>query len=239
VNTAEIISRLSVKQHNKLLNFAHWIGTPVITSLHQKGSWVHHMDFQPPIVLVLAILTAATALAVPAYYGSRKPGYSHVRHTISELGEVGSPVGAHVSYIGFVSIALSLWLTLIVAAQVCPAGATEVLWMLSMVGTGYFGGAIFRCDQGAPVFGTWRNTLHNVFGSLEYLGALGAFSSLRLNSYWAPLAEVMEYAVPVILVCFLGLSFPHRFRGLFQRVAETTIFAGVVGMGIWVYRAST
>ncbi|WP_171092336.1 DUF998 domain-containing protein [Usitatibacter rugosus] len=195
------------------------------------------MDLQPLVALVLAALTAATALAVPVYFGNRKPGYSHLRHTISELGEVGSPVGAQVSYVGFVSIALLLWLFLVVAAQSAPGGSSEVFWMLSLVGVGYFGGAIFRCDSGAPAFGTWRNTLHNVFGALGYLGAAAAFSTLRFSSYWAPLSDVMGYAVPLVLVCLLGLSFPHGFRGLIQRVAETTIFAGVAGMGFWVYRA--
>jgi len=192
----------------------------------------------PVIALFLAILAAAAAAVVPAYFGTKVPGYSHVRHTISELGEAGSPVGAQVSHVGFVSIALLLWLFLLVAAQLVPEEAKDVLWMLALVGAGYFGGALFRCDPGAPAFGTWRNTFHNIFGSLEYIGALGAFSSLARSSYWAPLSDVMAYAVPIVLVCFFGLTFPHRFRGLAQRVAETIIFAGVVLLGIWVYRAS-
>ena len=194
------------------------------------------MDLYPLVALVLAALTATTAAAVPAYFGIRKPGYSHVRHTISELVEVGSPVGARVSY-GFESIAILLWLFLLVAAQSSPTGSTDVFWTLSLVGVGYFGGGIFRCDPGAPPFGTWRNTLHNLFGSLEYLGAAATFSMLKFSSFWSPLSDVMAYAVPLVLFCFLGLSFPHKFRGLVQRVAETTIFAGVAAMGFWIYRA--
>jgi hypothetical protein len=47
----------------------------------------------------------------------------------------------------------------------------------------------------------------------------------------------MAFAIPLVLVCFFGLTFPHRFRGLVQRVAETAIFAGVAAIGFWIYRA--
>ena len=144
----------------------------------------------PLLSLVLAVLTAVSAAFVPAYYGNRKPGYSHVRDTISELGETGSPVGRPVSYVGFLAIGVLLWLFLIVAAHVVPPGSAKAFWALSLVGAGYVGGAILRCDPGAPVVGSWSNGFHNLFGFGEYVGA----------------------------------------------AAETTIFAGIVLIGVWVYR---
>jgi hypothetical protein len=45
----------------------------------------------------------------------------------------------------------------------------------------------------------------------------------------------MEYAGGLAAVCLLGISFPNPFRGFIQRVAETTIFSGIVLMGIWIY----
>jgi hypothetical protein len=196
------------------------------------------MGWQPLLSLVLAVLAAASAAAVPAYFGTRKPGYSHVRDTISELGETGSPVGARVSYGGFVATAILLWLFLVVAAAASPRGSTEAFWWLSLVGAGYFGGAIFRCDPGAPLLGSWHNGLHNLFGAAEYIGAAVAFSLLKFDAFWEPLSDVLEYAGGLVAVCLWGMSFPHRFRGLIQRVAETTIFAGVVLMGVWVFRGA-
>jgi hypothetical protein len=192
----------------------------------------------PILALLLAVVTAVTAASVPAYFGSRKPGYSHLRHTISELGEIGSPVGRSVSYIGFLSTGISLWLFLFVAAEALPHESTEVFYLLSLVGAGYVGGAIFRCDPGAPLIGSWRNTFHNIFAALEYVGAAGAFTTLKRSEFWSPLSELMVYAGGLVLVCLWAISFPHPFRGLVQRVAETTIFLGVVLMGWWVYRAS-
>ncbi len=194
------------------------------------------MFSSPILALVLASLTAASAAVVPVYFGRRKPGYSHLRDTISELGETGSPVGGLVSYVGFVATGVLLWLFLVVAAGASPNGSTEAFWWLSLVGAGYFGGAIFRCDPGAPLLGSWHNNLHNVFGVAEYVGAAVAFSMFKFDAYWSPLSDVLEYAGGLVAVCLLGMSFPHGFRGLIQRVAETTIFAGVLLIALWVYR---
>jgi hypothetical protein len=193
------------------------------------------MTEMPLLSLVLAVLTAVSAAFVPAYFGRQKPGYSHVRDTISELGETGSPVGGRVSYVGFMLIGILLWLFLIVAAQVVPSEAAESFLFLSLIGAGYVGGAIFRCDPGAPPFGSWQNGLHNLFGFGEYAGAAGGFAILKESDYWSPLSSVMEYAGGLVAVCLLGISFPNPFRGFIQRVAETTIFSGIVLMGIWIY----
>lgn len=196
------------------------------------------MNPLPALAFVLAVLSAATAAGVPLYFGNRKPGYSHIRHTISELGEAGSPIGARVSYIGFVSTGVSLWLFLFVASEACPCGSTASFYWLYLVGAGYVGGAIFRCDPGAPLIGSWRNNLHNLFGGLEYVGAAAAFSTLKRDAFWSPLSNLMVYAGGLVLVCLWAISFPHPWRGLIQRIAETTIFAGVVLMGWWVYGAT-
>jgi hypothetical protein len=195
------------------------------------------MNLLPTIGLGLAVLSAALAASVTIYFGRRKPGYSHLRHTISELGEIGSPVGKSVSYFGFISIGVALWLFVVIAAQLVPHQA-DVFLMLSLVGAGYVGGGIFRCDPDAPFIGTWRTVLHNTFGALEYVGAAAAFLSLKQNEFWSPLAEVMSFAGGIVLLCFAGLTFPHPFRGLVQRIAETVIFGGVVLIGWWVYRGS-
>jgi hypothetical protein len=113
------------------------------------------------------------------------------------------------------STGISLWLFLIAVAEASPRAADDGFWMLA-----------------------WRNTLHNVLGALEYVGAAAAFSTLRFTQFWSPLSNLMSFAAGLVLLCLWGMSFPHPFRGLVQRVAETTIFAGVVTMGWCVYRAS-
>jgi hypothetical protein len=195
------------------------------------------MNLLPTTALALAILSAILAAAVPIYFGRRKPGYSHLRHTISELGETGSPVGESVSYFGFIAVGVSLWLFLIVAAKLLPS-ETAIFVLLSLVGAGYVGGGIFRCDPDAPFLGSWRTTLHNLFAVLEYFGAAAAFMELKRSEVWEPLSDVMSYAGGVVLFSLAPLGFAHPFRGLVQRIAETIIFGGIVMIAWWVYRAS-
>lgn len=190
------------------------------------------------LALVLAVLAAVSAYLVPAHFGRLKPGYSHLRHTISELGEAGSPISLRVSYLGFVPIGLFVWAYLGVSAIIMPGSATEPLGLLALVGLGYVGGGIFRCDAGAPLTGSVSTLLHNVFGVGEYLGAAAAFSMLRFDAYWSSLSDVFLIASGAIIVCLWGISFPHPLRGLVQRVAEALIFGGIVLMGWWVFRGS-
>lgn len=194
------------------------------------------MNNLPSVALLLAIVAAITAAAVPVYFGSRKLGYSHLRDTISELGEVGSPLGRSVS-IGFLVTGILLWLFAFVASKALPHEPTEVFFLLALVGLGYVGGAIFRCDPGAPLLGSWRNTFHNIFAAFEYVGAAGAFTTLQRSEFWSPLSGPMAYAGGFVLICLCAISFPHPYRGLVQRVAESVIFLGVILMGWWVYRA--
>jgi len=191
------------------------------------------------LALILAVLAAISAYIVPAYFARLKPGYSHLRHTISELGESGSPIGMRVSYLGFVLIGLLVWAYLGVTALVLPGNASGPLGFLALVGLGYVGGGVFRCDAGAPFLGSISNVLHNIFGAGEYLGAAAAFSLLRSNGYWSSLSDVLLFASGTIVFCLWGISFPHPFRGLVQRVAESLIFGGIALMGWWVYREST
>jgi hypothetical protein len=188
-------------------------------------------------VLTLSLITAIYAVIVPIYFGHRKPGYSHVRHTISELGEVGSPVERGVALFGFVPIGVLVCLLLLAMANSAPWVSREMLFMLSLVGAAYVGAAIFPSDPDAPMFGTWRNGAHNVLGTLEYLGAAGAFLSLERDEFWEPLSSIGEYSGIVVLACLGGLGFAHPFRGLVQRIAETIIFAGMVVMAWFVYKA--
>lgn len=91
----------------------------------------------------------------------------------------------------------------------------------------------------SPPRGSRANILHNLFCAGEYLGGAAAFALLRAEPFWGWLGEAGVYASGGILVCLWGISFPHPLRALVQRVAETLVFAGLVLMAWWVYRAST
>lgn len=186
----------------------------------------------------LGALILVAAIAVPAYCGWRKPGYSHLRHTISELGEAGSPVAVQAA-VGFVTIGVIVWLLLAIVASTSTFVPREALWQFSLVGVGYVGGGLFACDRGAPVFGTMRNAVHVVCAILEYAGAAAAFAVLSREAAWTSITPALSYATPVVLICFWGIGFPHPLRGLVQRVAEAVIFVGLALLGFVVSHAGT
>lgn len=184
--------------------------------------------------LILAVLAAAMAAIVPIYLGRLKPGYSHMRHTLSELGEAGSPVGRVVSIYGILTGFL-IWAFLFFAAGAAQHVSQEIFFMVSLVGVGYVGGSIFPCDKEGPLFGSWRTSLHNIFAGLEYVGAAGAFFTLERDAA-QPLSSAFKFAGFVVIAGFFGASFPNPFRGLSQRIAETIIFGGMIVMAWWIYR---
>jgi hypothetical protein len=106
------------------------------------------------------------------YFGHRRPGYSHVRHTISELGEIGSPSSQVVSLgvflpVGVGCLVAARWS----AGRLEGSELSEGLSTLALsIAIGYVVGAIFRCDPGCPLAGSWRQGIHNLGGGIEYVG---------------------------------------------------------------------
>jgi hypothetical protein len=92
------------------------------------------------------------------YFGHRRSGYSHVRHTISELGESGSPSSQIVSLGVFLPVGVGCLLVARWSAdRLKGSELSEGLSTLALsIAIGYIVGAIFRCDPGCPLAGTAR-----------------------------------------------------------------------------------
>jgi hypothetical protein len=169
------------------------------------------------------ILVACTALFLVAgihFFGRRRPAYSHLRHTISELGEQGAADMRGVSWGLFFPVGLALawtWFTL-------APSAPQVAALAAVIAIGYIGAALFPCDPGSPVQGSWRQTLHNIAGGVEYIG--GAICLARLGSN-QPLFMVLA-GVVFVVATLLSAPFAARVRGLAQRVAECCLFGGLL-----------
>ena len=106
---------------------------------------------------IAALLLFAGIFAV----GLITPGYSHVRQTVSELGEVGSPG----------QIAFSVLLCLVAACLIIFAGA--VAHSLRELGhstlPAWFLGAMAISTAGVGLF-AYPEPLHNIFGMSETVG---------------------------------------------------------------------
>ena len=175
--------------------------------------------------LALTSLAAVYLVAGLVVLAPRKAGYSHIKHSISELGEIGAPDQRFVALGLFLPIGLLLLLVAILVHPASPAAATLAL----CVTIGYLGAAAFPCDPGSPLFGTTRQTLHNLAGAVEYAG--GGFALMALA---ASLGQPFKIAGFIVLGTAIALSVlpSNSVRGIIQRVAEACLFGGIA-LAIW------
>jgi hypothetical protein len=178
--------------------------------------------------MLAAAITAAAAtylLVSLVVLAPRKVGYSHVRHTISELGETGAADQRLVALGVFLPVGLLLLLAAGLAHPASPTVATLAL----CIAVGYLGAAAFPCDLGSPLLGTTRQILHNIAGAVEYAG--GGFALLTLAE---SLGQPFKAAGLVVLGTAIALSIlpSDSARGALQRVAEACLF-GSLAWAAW------
>lgn len=177
----------------------------------------------PAMMLTLAAAVyLSTALVV---LGARKPGFSHLRHTISELGESGAPQCRLVAAGVFLPVGLGMLLAAWLARCLGPGMSALAL----CIAVGYLAAAAFPCDPGSPISGSWRQALHNLGGTVEYVG--GALVLLQIAGQAGQPFRALGLAV---LGAAIAISAPPlaKVRGLVQRVAELCLF-GALALAAW------
>ncbi|GHG90943.1 DUF998 domain-containing protein [Comamonas sp. JC664] len=194
-------------------------------------------------LLLSALLVMALGVLPPFWFARRRPGYSHVRSTVSELGESGAPDALRVAWLGFAPAGLAvLVFSALLHAQLTSLGADgTAAVLLSLLGVSYVGAAVFPCDAGAPFWGTWKNQMHNLVAGLGYFGAgAGLLEMKRVFEdlpTLAPLSPISGLLGPVILLGVFVLSFESPVRGLIQRTVEGLVFGWMLVVGAWLMAA--
>ena len=172
------------------------------------------------------LATAITAVAATYLFASlialapRKAGYSHIKHTISEIGESGAPNQHFVAFGLFLPIGLLLLLVAYLVRPFAPAAAALSL----CIAIGYIGAAVAPCDPGSPLSGTARQALHNLAGAVEYIG--GGFALMALAETFG---QPFKSAGFIVLGTAIALSVipSNSVRGIIQRIAEACLFGGL------------
>lgn len=175
------------------------------------------------MLVCLAGLANLLLVAGLLYFGQRKSAYSHFRHTISELGETGSPLQHQVAWGFFMPLALLLAsLAYLLSDSSLPKALAQLAACLAI---GYGGAAFFPCDPGSPMQGSWRQQLHNLAGGIEYVG--GAVSLWQLATTFGEIWKILACLVGAISFA-LSIWPQASWRGLLQRVAEAILFGGLL-----------
>ncbi|QDF05447.1 DUF998 domain-containing protein [Myxococcus xanthus] len=193
-------------------------------------------------VLVVAIFIGLLAAVPPWWFARRRPGYSHLRNTISELGETGAPDATRVAWIAFAPLGLAVWVFVAVLGGQLQEDAQTGLVLLSFLGVSYVGAAVFPCDAGAPFWGTWRNQIHNLVAAIGYFGAGAGLielgRALEDTAMMSGLATVTSMPGKGVLAGIFVLSFESPVRGLTQRVIEAAVFSWMLLVGVWLVLGS-
>jgi len=161
------------------------------------------------------------------HYAQTLPNYDAVRQTISELAAFGTPLADPINYGLFLPVGLMQWLALACQYRMLKQNPTlrRGLLAFSWVGTAYVFCALFPCDPGSPLMGSWRQQIHNLFGALEYLG--GGYGLLlfgRISGSRIAIPLKISGALVLTVLVLLAVPFLADYRGLIQRVAEGVLF---------------
>ena len=179
------------------------------------------MNEAPVILSLAATVYLGIAIVVAA---NRRSAYSPVRHTISELAERGSEHSVQVSYAVFLPVAILLCIVAWSLSSTHPPIAGLAL----AIAIGYGVGAVFPCDPGSPMTGSFSQAVHNVGGAAEYLG--GALSLFLISETAGPAFRVAGFLVAASAIL---LSFESPVRGAIQRIAEMCLFLGLL-TALWL-----
>jgi len=178
------------------------------------------------------LAAVAIAVATPLLGGAARPGYAHTSQFISELGERGAEYGGLVSALGFAPTGLLVLLFLAFAAPAFPRSWRTAIGLLGFaaVGVAYLVASIARCDAGCPSKGSTAQTVHNLFGALEYIGAFAGLlllaSAFATAPAWRSLAAATRVCAIAVGAGFALAVVPSLapLRGISQRLAEAGIF---------------
>lgn len=169
------------------------------------------------------------------------PGYSHVRQTVSEIGEVGSPMRLPFAImLCFIAVAIAIFAGALRSTAKASKHSPIAAW---------FTGCMALSVAGVGVF-AYPHPLHNVFGISELVGYLAPFVFAiswhgdRNRAYALGFSWLMGLFVWIAVALNLAtldrdgalFALERPFYGLVQRALFTTWFVWCAGTGLLLLR---
>lgn len=184
-----------------------------------------------------ALLFFAGIFAIDQY----TPGYSHVRQTVSELGEVGAP--GQVVFSGLLCLVASCLLVYAgaVARSLHALGCTAL--------PAYFVGAMAISCAGVGVF-AFPNPLHNIFGLSETVGLQAPLAAAWVCRKDTCTRRVAVFSIVMYVLVLLAIAINlmplvrpadlwaqvKPYYGIVQRSLFASWFAWCVGHAVLLMR---
>jgi len=171
------------------------------------------------MIFYIALIVTLYLFTGTIYFGYKNPSHSHIKDTISELGEDEAPNAQFVNLGFFLPIGVLLFAIASLSDELLIKG------LGSCLGTGYTVAAFFPCDKGAPLNGSWKQQLHNLGGFAQYVGSIyfihaSSFSLMGIDN---------EFMLMILIFSTFIVSIPGiPIRGLVQRIMEVILFGSLV-----------
>ncbi len=186
------------------------------------------------------LVLIGSGVILPEIIGAMQEGYSSSANYLSELGAVGAPHATLIRYGSFLPIGLAVIVLVFGLFQKFSGLPTAKLGALLLLGIaiGYLGAFFFSCDAGCPTEGSARQSLHNLGGLIEYVGAMtGLFAiyfGVRKQASFAFSAATILTLLMVALGFFMMLSPDMQgWKGAWQRLAEYSLAGWFVFATLW------
>ena len=183
----------------------------------------------------VVLFVATTILAAMLF-----PGYSHVSQLISESYAIDTAYSLQLRLLGFMPAGICIAVFAFTAIKVLPKNA---LTKTAFLGIGIFYGlatvvvSIFPCDKGCNkelIDPSFSQLIHNLMGLLTYLIVpacvilIGIAARKWSNAKYVFYTCIVCGIIAVLFVGILSGDMDSKFAGLYQRIIEGAVLAGIV-----------
>jgi len=192
--------------------------------------------------VVAPLLFAAVVLVCAAL----RPGYSHVRQFISELGETGGSHSRLMNFAGFVPAGVLFMAFGVSLLQVVPRTTASLAAALLIVvyGLGAAGAGVYSCDPGCPTTHlSTHATLHLVVSFTAFAAGIVGIAlwahCFRTREGWRSLwrFSAVSSALALVLLVLFNVSEPTRtWTGAWQRLFVLTLDLWCMVVGYRAFR---
>ncbi|MAP94921.1 MAG: hypothetical protein CMK07_08220 [Ponticaulis sp.] len=182
------------------------------------------------VVLVSGLICLVSGILVPTVLDILDPGYAAREQYLSELGADGATYAGIANWLGFLPVGVTSAIMMVFLAIRLKGPALKAGSVLMLgVSVGYLGAFMFHCDAGCPAEGSFKQSMHNLAGLIEYLTALVGLPliGIGLALKKSRVRMLLTAGTFVIFVTAVVLLFNAGYGepiGVWQRMADYALF---------------
>jgi len=197
-----------------------------------------YIDACVAVAGVASPIVLATATIV---IGSQRPGYSHLRNTLSELGMVGVPGAVWMNGAGIIPAGILVTASAFAVYRGFGAGpwSTAGGILLALGGVCLAASALSPWRGSAMDFSVLTNKLHFVFAMAGFASISASPLLFCLHARGSPALRGWFGPSLIAGLCIFILGFwpvQGNYRGVFQRASLTSFYCWLSAVCVWALK---